>query len=501
MRCWFWLVWFFCSIPVAQGHSEGQSVHRMHSELDVSIRPVPVSDVPSTPTLGPDRIVYGYLAFWADDMQTVPWDNLSHIALFAANAHTDGTLSQTKRWGDIEQALAYAQTYSVRVHLTVVNFDTEELRTLLGDEAARSRLIATLKDIVDETGVDGVNIDFEGVPVERRDAMVSFIRDLSTVVDEVVVATPAVDWSKAWDYAALTDYADLFIMGYGYHWSGSTYAGPVDPLYGGGPWGVHSLNWTAEKYLSEGADPERVIMGLPLYGSRWPTSDNAVPTQNLGSGSAVFWGDAHREAAVYGQGIESQSDTPYFYDGSGQTWFGTAETVRRRVQRMMELGLGGIGFWALNYDEGDAALWAGVYEETHTTSPTENIQIAVEEVTLAYVGHVVDVPVFISGPDEVDVVWTQVGGPEVTWESLDTHVLRVDVQHEGVYEFSVTVQAADSVTTSASVFVIGVRTAADPALVCGCRTGGPLKSAPVLLCFVLSVFQIRRRREMRLCEK
>ena len=365
MYLWLWLFWFFSMVPVAQGHPEGPSIHRIHSQMNAVIHPIPVTDVPQAPTAGPDRIVYGYLAFWADNMETVPWDNLSHIALFAANAQTDGSLSQTKRWGDIAKALTYAKTYSVRVHLTVVNFDTEELRTLLGDDTARSRLIQTLKDIVDDTGVDGVNIDFEGVPAERRDAMVSFIRELSEVVDEVVVATPAVDWSNAWDYAALTDYADLFIMGYGYHWSGSTYAGPVDPLYGGGPWGPHSLDWTAEKYLEEGADPERVIMGLPLYGSRWPTADNGVPTKNLGSGSAVFWGDAHRDAAEYGQTIEPQSDTPYFYDGAEQTWFGTAETVQRRI-RMMALGLAGIGFWALNYDEGDAALWAGVYEETHT---------------------------------------------------------------------------------------------------------------------------------------
>ena len=37
--------------------------------------------------------VYGYLAYWADDLSTVPWNHLTHIALFAAEAETDGSLT------------------------------------------------------------------------------------------------------------------------------------------------------------------------------------------------------------------------------------------------------------------------------------------------------------------------------------------------------------------------------------------------------------------------
>ena len=166
-------------------------------------------------------------------METVPWDYPQSYCIICGECPTDGSLSQTKRWGDIAKALTYAKTYSVRVHLTVVNFDTEELRTLLGDETARSRLIQTLKDIVDDTGVDGVNIDFEGVPAERRDAMVSFIRELSEVVDEVVVASPAVIVERM-GLRRTHRLCGPLHHGVRHHWSGYG-AGPVDLLYGGGP--------------------------------------------------------------------------------------------------------------------------------------------------------------------------------------------------------------------------------------------------------------------------
>ena len=49
----------------------------------------------------------------------------------------------------------------------------------------------------------------------------------------ITMATPAIDWSNAWDYESLAEITDgLFIMGYNYFYSGSSNAGPVAPLGG-----------------------------------------------------------------------------------------------------------------------------------------------------------------------------------------------------------------------------------------------------------------------------
>lgn len=185
---------------------------------------------PVTP--GPDLTVYGYQAYWDDDLNAVPWDDISHIALFAAEASSSGTLSGTSRWDDAAAAVAMAEPYGVKVHLCVTNFSPSELDTLLSSATARNNLISELQGWVASTGAHGVNIDFEGLPVSVKAEMVTFTRDLAAAVPEVVLAGPAVDWSGAWDYSDLTQHADIFIMGYGYHWSGGS-PGPVDPLYSG----------------------------------------------------------------------------------------------------------------------------------------------------------------------------------------------------------------------------------------------------------------------------
>ena len=218
-------------------------------------------------TNGPDRIVYGYEAYWNANLQTIPWDDISHLAIFSAGVNTGGHLTDTARFDRAIEAVSIAAAYNVKIHLCVTNFTGSELTAILSSSSARQTLIDELVSEVARTGAHGVNIDFEGLPASQRANMVTFVTALDTAVDEVVLATPAVDWSGAWDYAALTDHSWLFIMGYGYHWSRSEEAGPVDPLYGGGVWSAYSLDWTANDYLSKGADADKVILGMPLYGN------------------------------------------------------------------------------------------------------------------------------------------------------------------------------------------------------------------------------------------
>ncbi len=320
--------------------------------------------------------VYGYLACWDDDLASLPWDELSHLAIFAAEATTAGGLEDTDRWDIAADAVAMAAPYGVEVHLVVLNFDTEELRTLLGDGQARSDLVAELADRKARTGAHGINVDFENLPGDRRDEMVDFVQDLEAAVGDVVLATPSVDGSAAWDYATLTDHADLFIMGYGYHWSGASYAGPMDPLHAGSGtvWeGVDSfsLSWSANDYLSAGAAPDRVILGLPLYGMRWPTASDAVPSSAQASGSAVVFSEAWSLASTHGQRYEPDSMSLHTHDGVDQIWFGDVSTVADRVIYARDVaGVGGVGFWAQHYDDDDPAMWAMLHDETTWSTST-----------------------------------------------------------------------------------------------------------------------------------
>jgi hypothetical protein len=453
-------------------------------------------------TPGPTTKVYGYQAYWDDDLMAVPWDDLSHIALFAAASDASGILSDTDRWDEAALAVQLAEPYGVRVHLCVTNFSTSSLESFLGDAAAQTLLIEDLVQWVGSTGAHGVNIDFEGMPSNRRAEMVTFTRNLQAAVGDVTLATPAIDWSDAWDYAALTDYADLFIMGYAFHWSGSSISGPTDPLYGGEgtPWSVYALDWSAQDYRDSGADLDRVILGLALYGIRFPVAENVVPTENMGTGSTVFMAEGIQGAATHGALYEASSASPYYFDGSDQVWYPTVDSIMTRVDYVASEGLGGFGFWALHYDEDDPELWGAIHEATaevgEPSDPTDaGFAAQVEPPVLAYVGDTVVLDGTAStGPSggEIAFRWEQLGGPAVTLSSVASPAPSFEVQAAGNHIFQLRV--GDGALWSAPVnsYVIAVDREAGQrhgALGCGCASA---RGSSWMALFV-SFLWIRRR--------
>jgi MYXO-CTERM domain-containing protein len=464
----------------------------------------------------PDVRVYGYLAYWADDLDSLRWDALTDLALFAATATPDGRLVQTSRWGDVSAALRRAEPYGIRVHLTVINFDTSELRTLLGSKAARDALIAGLRAEVERTGAHGVNVDFEGVPADRRAELVAFTKDLDAVVPDVVLATPAVDWSDAWDYAALSQQADLFIMGYGYHWSGSQQAGPVDPLFGGSPWARWSLDWTLQDYRAKGAEMDRVILGLPLYGYAWRTGSDRVPADALASGEVVFYDDFASLASRHGRRLQASSATPWTWDGTRQAWASDAESVRVRVRHSVEQGAGGVGFWALNYEAGDNQLWEAVLDETDlrattddtgvpddtdapsdtddTDPPAPSVYVANAGTPFfAYPGDVVELSAeWSTGPEPRVFRWVQVAGPPVLLDDPTAMKTRFKAETPGVHRFEVVVGDGTTMSTPAvsSVIVVERRLASG----CGCQSAA---SGPWGFVTAFVALLGARRRRMR----
>lgn len=414
------------------------------------------------PPAGPaTHRVYGYLAYWDDDLSQVPWSGLTDLAMFSVEASASGNLGSKTHWEATPQALALAAPYDVEIDLCVTQFDTATLRTLLGSSTARANLISQLKAEVTRLGADGVNIDFEGMPSDRRAEMVQFTKDLAAEVGKVVLAIPAVDWSNAWDLAALDDHADLFMMGYAYHYSGSSKAGPNDPLYDGTGVGSISLSRSVDTYLNKGVDPDRFILGLPLYGYRWPVAsgNEAVGASTTGSGSAVFWSTTAAQEATGDVRWEPISHTPWMFHGNAQTWYANTRSLTDRVDYAIGRGLAGIGFWAINYDDGDQVLWDGIRDRTRAeveepgpdtdTTPDDTgedgipadtdaplgLTLRVGDPLLVYPGDVAVLAAELDGAVADSWRWTQTEGPSVTLSDAPSANPRFLVPRAGSYAF------------------------------------------------------------------
>lgn len=317
--------------------------------------------------------VYGYYASWAGTVADIRWDRVSHVALFDVELTETGELANSYLITDvIEEALALAEPYGVRVHISVICFDDVAMSAVLGDPEKRGLAIDQLRELVEDYGAHGVSVDFEGMDEANILDLVAFVEELQAVVPEVTVATPAIDWSQAYHYPKLAAAADaLFIMGYDYHWGGGS-PGPVSPLHGGAPWSQWSLEWSIGDYLATGVDPKKLVLGLPLYGRRWPTEDNSVPGKETGKATSMVYTAALAEVGLHERHWDEITHTPYYFpDGQSQVWYDDVESLSDKIGWSVNQGLLGVGFWALNYEGGDPAFWDMVAGHTQVPDAPE----------------------------------------------------------------------------------------------------------------------------------
>ena len=288
--------------------------------------------------------------------------------------NTNGQITDTAYWHSVaEDLVTKAHGMGVKVHLCLTSFSDSVNNVVLPSASKRAVAAEQLASLVNSYGADGVNIDIEGMDASQRINLNLFTAEVAALVPEVVLATPAIDWSNAYDYDTLADISDgLFLMGYDFHWSGGD-PGPVDPLYGGSPWSQWSLDWSVQDYLSKGVPEDKLILGMALYGRRWDTPNSNVPgtASSNGSSSSATMSSAVQEANQNGSLFDSVTRTPYVLYPYEQLWYGDVESVRERIRYATDQNLQGVGFWALSYENGVAGFWDMVNAETVFEDPDD----------------------------------------------------------------------------------------------------------------------------------
>lgn len=321
-----------------------------------------------------NRIVYGYYPYWMHDLTTIRWEALTHMAWFAVEMNSSGQATSKHGWPDSATVTA-AHNAGVRVDLAFTLFDSNGIATLCNSATNRARAVDTMVDLMQEGGADGVSVDFEGVPASARDNFTALIAELRDELDgrgltdaQISIAGPAVDWSKAFDLAALLDHADYyFIMGYDFFWSGSGRAGPSGIMRITEDWsgiasycGLRSIAYYTS--LIPDAKRSQIIYGVPYYGREWTTTTNQMGAPTIANVAAVSYAAAMEDLAAGRQrqwhdGIKN----PWYVWQEGGQWhqvyYDDAESLAAKYDMALAQNLGGVGMWALNHDSGHTELW------------------------------------------------------------------------------------------------------------------------------------------------
>lgn len=259
-----------------------------------------------------------------------------------------------KRWNaeDPKLRAAVSGTSLIPTIENFVNnrFDGNLVASIVANPALREKHAEAITQLVVQNAFDGIDIDYESLPLSARNDFTSFIqllagklhgagKKLSVTVHAKTTDKAPYSAAAAQDWAALGAVADsVKIMAYGYHWKTST-AGPISPL----SW-LDAIATYAESVIP----PNKIMIGLPWYGYDWQGD----------LGTAVTYEQAMGIAQRNGAQIERDvnGEATFAYNGR-VVFFQDATSYARKIAMLKERhpGIGGFAHWRAGAE--DPAIW------------------------------------------------------------------------------------------------------------------------------------------------
>ncbi|MCL4424780.1 MAG: glycosyl hydrolase family 18 protein [Firmicutes bacterium] len=249
-----------------------------------------------------------------------------------------------------KEVLDFAHSRNIKVVALFNNkkYPEGDNGAFLRNEADRKKVIDRILAVLDQNGYDGVNVDFELLKPDLKEALTDFVDKLSAALHGknkllAVSVFPQVDVSPeisgVYDYASLAKAADyLVLMAYDKHHEQSP-PGPVAPL-----------KWTEDNvsHALKFMPANKLALAIGSYGYDWPPG---------GKGEYIPASEALRRAQQAAADVQWDEDSQqafFTYSVGGekhQVWFQNAASVRQKIDLAKKKRLLAIALWRLGFEE------------------------------------------------------------------------------------------------------------------------------------------------------
>ncbi len=266
---------------------------------------------------------------------------ITDVACFSAAVNGDGYLS-----GGHEAPPALPAENNLRYHLVVtIPWNPTLAHIYLNPELPfRDRII---QDIIDRSKpFDGIQIDFEGIKKEDGVNYLNFLAAVKKALPEDKLFSVAVmaRWAEhkqkypddAFDYPFISMLADrVIVMAYDEHHRGGT-PGPVASL----PWCSKIFD-----YAKATIAPEKLVMGIPLYGRSWQTEKTARAYRN-----PEVWSDLRIRQADMTSDPDNGGSYSYTTNVTVKVHFETLPSLDAKMDLYASAPVQGIAFWRISQE-------------------------------------------------------------------------------------------------------------------------------------------------------
>ena len=279
--------------------------------------------------------------------------------------------------------VSYAHQAHIEVWATIRDFDGgissyEESYEFLSRTSQRERLINQLIADALQTGIDGINVDFEKISEECGEHYIQFIRELSIrckqnglvlSVDNYVPKGYNMQYDRK-EQGVVADY--VVIMGYDEYFAGSLEAGSVS-----------SYNFVKEgiEETMKEVPAEKIISGIPFFTRLWEETPKTeqeiadaagtdeekyltnVDSVALGMDAAKETVEKNQAEIVWDEEAKQEFATWTSGDVTYKIWLENAKSLEPKLALMKENNLAGSAAWTLGQETPD--IWELILQYTN----------------------------------------------------------------------------------------------------------------------------------------
>ncbi len=246
-----------------------------------------------------------------------------------------------------------AHARGLKVWALINNFSSDvNTEILMSKTSVRRKLIDALMAEAERYGLDGINLDFEGIKEEAGVHYVQFIRELSIpcrkkgIVLSVdnYVPVPGNQFYDRKEQGIVADY--VIVMGYDEHYTGGD-AGSVASI----------------KYVENGikdtlaqVPKEKVINAIPFYTRVWTKgADGKTTSSSIGIAGAEEWVSKNDVKLYWQDELGQYYGELQTKEGLKKIWLEEERSIGLKMNLIKQYDLAGVACWKLGFEP--ARLW------------------------------------------------------------------------------------------------------------------------------------------------
>uniref|UniRef100_A0A2C9JWJ7 Uncharacterized protein n=1 Tax=Biomphalaria glabrata TaxID=6526 RepID=A0A2C9JWJ7_BIOGL len=338
-----------------------------------------------------------------DQGKFLPTDIDPHICthLIFAFAKIDKGVLAPYEWNDLQYPFLYKQfnalkekNPTLKTLLAVGGWThgSQPFTEMVTSKASRLKFIQHAIEYLRTHGFDGLDLDWEypanrGSPEGDRERFTALVQELREAFEkeaktsnnkERLLLSAAVPGGErltnsGYDVKTLNKYVDFFnLMSYDLHGSWSPIIGHHAPLIGGEKWmdakgDSLSVEQSVNLWLKLGADPNKLVMGLALYGKTFKLCNKGFEPGDKSCGSANpdtlnYYEIVQKlKSGKYEKKWLENELVPYAYSPSEKLWVGfdDEESITAKVNFAKKKKLAGVMVWAIDGDDFSGKFGSG----------------------------------------------------------------------------------------------------------------------------------------------